>query len=61
MEALESSLLSMSRDAAEIDVIHSGVGPPTETDVELAETFDGILFFMWNATHLSSYHSGIWS
>ncbi|CAL1269851.1 unnamed protein product [Larinioides sclopetarius] len=33
-----------SHDACRLDVIHSGVGNVTENDVELAETFDGIIY-----------------
>ncbi|KAF8773635.1 Translation initiation factor IF-2 like protein [Argiope bruennichi] len=33
-----------SHEACRLDVIHSGVGNVTENDIELAETFDGIIY-----------------
>jgi len=43
IEALESSLKKLSIDDVKINIIHSGVGPVSETDVMLASASDGVI------------------
>lgn len=43
IEALESSLKKLSLDEVKINIIHSGVGPITETDVMLASASEGAI------------------
>jgi translation initiation factor IF-2 len=43
VEALRDALLKLSTDAVKVDVIHSGVGGVTESDIMLAKASDAIV------------------
>ncbi len=43
IEALESSLQKLSNEEVKIKIIHTGVGPVTETDVMLASASEGVI------------------
>ena len=43
VEALKSSLLAIRNDEAKVNIVHSGAGPVTESDVILAQTTGAII------------------
>jgi hypothetical protein len=47
VEAVAGALEGIGNNLAGVKIIHSGVGDVTESDVQLAQTAQGILFSIW--------------
>jgi translation initiation factor IF-2 len=41
LEAILSILSTYGADQCQLDILHYGVGPVTESDIEMAATFEG--------------------